>query len=344
MSYEALKAAVDAAQRIVIVQADNPDGDSLGSALALEEILGATGKDIALYCAIDMPDYLKYVPDWSRVSNLLPSQFDLSIIVDTSTQTLFEKDTESFKRLATRPCVVIDHHTASQNDISFADPVIIEPTVSSTCELVYHMAGELGWDVPASAFAPLMMGILGDTQGLSNQLASASTYRVMSELVEKGADRPALEERRREHSKMTEPIYRFKAQLIQQSEFAHDGKIVTVTISNDDIKTYSPHYNPGPLIQPEMLQVEGVRVGIVFKQYDDGRITAMIRCNNGSEIADKLATHFGGGGHGYAAGFKITDGRPFNEVKSECLDKANELLLAINENKDATLQHSDTTN
>lgn len=326
MSYERLKEAVEQAERIVIVQADNPDGDSLGSALALEEILSEAGKHVALYCAIDMPDYLKYLHGWARVSNLLPSQFDLSIIVDTSAQTLFEKDTESFKRLATKPCIVIDHHASSQNDISFASEIIIDAEVSSTCELVYNIAKELGWPIPAESHDAIMMGILGDTQGLSNQLTKPSTYRVMADLVENGANRPALEDKRREHSKMVEPIYRFKAQLIQQTEFAHDGKIAFVSINQADINTYSPHYNPGPLIQPEMLQVENVRIGIVFKRYDDGRITAMIRCNNGSEIADKLAVHFGGGGHGYAAGFKITDGTPFENIKAECLEKAGKLL------------------
>ncbi len=326
MNYKTLDDAIEKAKRIIIVQADNPDGDSLGSALALEEILGASGKNIALYCAIDMPDYLKYLSGWARVTNLLPSQFDLSIIVDTSAQTLFEKDTESFKRLATRPCFVLDHHGATSNDISFATEAIINSDVSSTCELVYKIAKELDWELPKESFDPLMTGILGDTQGLSNQLTAASTYRVMADLVENGANRPALEESRREHSKMADSIYRFKAELIQRTELACDGRAAVVNVTHSDINTHSPHYNPGPLIQPEMLQIQGVKIGIVFKTYDDGKITAMIRCNNGSEIADKVATSFGGGGHGYAAGFKITDGQKYEDVKAACLKKVQELL------------------
>lgn len=326
MSYGVLDEAIGKAERIVIVQADNPDGDSLGSALALEEILGASGKNVALYCAVDMPDYLKYLSGWARVSSLLPSQFDLSIIVDTSAQSLFAKDTESFKRLATRPCFVLDHHGATSNDIAFATEAIIESDVSSTCELVYKIAKNLGWELPAESFDPLMTGILGDTQGLSNQLTVASTYRAMADLVEKGANRPNLEGSRREQSKMTESIYRFKAELIQRTELACEGKAAVVNVTHSDINTHSPHYNPGPLIQPEMLQIQGVRIGIVFKTYDDGKITAMIRCNNGSEIADKVATSFGGGGHGYAAGFKITDGRKYEDIKAACLDRVQELL------------------
>jgi nanoRNase/pAp phosphatase (c-di-AMP/oligoRNAs hydrolase) len=79
-------------------------------------------------------------------------------------------------------------------------------------------------------------------------------------------------------------------------------------------------------VQFDMLQVKDVRLSIVFKQYDDGRITAALRANSGNPVAGKLAEHMGGGGHDYASGFKIQDGRPFNEIKSECLRYATELL------------------
>lgn len=329
MNYQDIQKIIDASKHVLIVQADNPDGDSLGSALALEEILGDMGKQVTMYCAVDMPDYLKYLSGWSRIQHRLPDNFDASIIVDTSTRTLFEKDTGSYQRLGTRPCVVLDHHTSTNNDIAFASVVVNSSDVSSTCELVYLVASELKWPVPKASHDPLMTGILGDTQGLSNQLAKASTYKVMAELIDAGADRPTLEELRRTYSKMPETIYRFKADLITRTEFVCDGKLALVNLNQAEINTHSPLYNPGPLIQPEMLQVEGVEVGIVFKRYDDGKITAMIRCNNGAEIADKIATHFGGGGHGYAAGFKITDGRQFDDVKSECVNITTELLNGL---------------
>src|SRR5690606_41684769 len=69
---------------LLIIQADNPDADSLASALALESILHEMGKEPLLYCGIDMPEYLKYLPGWDRVEREVPSQFDASIIVDRS--------------------------------------------------------------------------------------------------------------------------------------------------------------------------------------------------------------------------------------------------------------------
>src|SRR5689334_16031439 len=86
-----IKQLVEDAQSVVVVQADNPDADSLGSALALKHILGDLGKDVSLYCGVDVPSYLHYLAGWDRVQRDLPKQFDLSIIVDASTYTLFDQ-------------------------------------------------------------------------------------------------------------------------------------------------------------------------------------------------------------------------------------------------------------
>jgi phosphoesterase RecJ-like protein len=328
-----IKKIVDKAQKIVIIQADNPDGDSLGSALALEHILGDLGKEPYLYCAVDMPTYLRYLPGWDRVSNDLPQKFDASIIVDASTMTLFERleKSEQKRWLAAKPCIILDHHATVDNLIPFATTTINDGGRASAGELIYMLAKQLKWPVSVEAQTLLMSSILGDTQGLTNQLASAETYRVMAEFVENGVDRPALEELRREYSKMEPEIYRYKAMLIKRSEFTDDGKVAYVSIPQEEISTYSPLYNPAPLIQTDMLQTKGVSVAVVFKVYGDGKITAAIRCNSAAPIAAKLAEYFGGGGHTYASGFKITSGRKFDEVKGACLKQAEKLLAKIKE-------------
>lgn len=330
---EQIKQIIADAQRIVVLQADNPDADSLGSALALEQILSSAGKQVYMYCGVEIPTYLRYLEGWSRINQELPSQFDASIIVDASTISLFERLEASGQKgwLASKPCIVLDHHEVTDNSISFAKVVVNKPEKSSTGEVLYGLAKSILWPLDAQSGTYIMTAILGDTQGLSNSMTSADTYRVMAELTDLNVDRAELEERRREASKMHPKIYRYKAALIERTEFAIDGQLASVTIPQDELYEYSPLYNPGPLIQTDMLQTEGVKVGIVFKLYDDGRITAMIRCNPGAEIANKIALHFGGGGHGFAAGFKITDGKPFNEVKSECIAYTTELLNNLNQ-------------
>ncbi len=318
------------AKKIVIIQADNPDGDSLGSALALEHILGDMGKEPLLYCAVDSPTYLRYLKGWDRVERQLPTQFDASIIVDASTMTLFEHlDIVKQRQLSAKPCVVLDHHETVDNLVPFATVMINDAKRSSAGELIYAVSKQLDWPVSVAAQECLMTSILGDTQGLSNQLALPETYRIMAEFVENGVDRPALEERRREYSKMPLEIFRYKAKLIDRAEFSSDGKVASVSVPQNEINQYSPLYNPAPLIQTDMLQTTGVWVAIVFKIYDDGHITAAIRCNPAAPVAADLAEHFGGGGHKFAAGFKVTDGRTFEELKKDCLKLAGELLTKV---------------
>lgn len=325
---------ISAADHIVVLQADNPDADSLGSALALEELLEEQGKKVSLYCSVDMPTYLRHIDGWDRVQPDIPAAFSASIIVDASTLTLFEKLQQSGQQgwIATKPCVVLDHHETTDDSITFANAVLNDPSVSSTGELVYIVAKQLQWPVTQRAGSCVMSAILGDTQGLTNNLASAETYRVMAELTELGVSRPVLEEARREFSKMDAKIYTYKATLIQRTEFYADGALALVTVPQAEISEFSPLYNPAPLIQNDMLQTLGVSIAVVLKSYDDGKILCSIRANSTAPIAAKLAEHFGGGGHTYASGFKISSGdKTLDTIKSDCIAFTTELLNRLGE-------------
>lgn len=344
---EQIRQIIEAAHKIVIIQADNPDADSLGSALAMESILGELGKEPYLYCGVDVPSYLHYLAGWDRVQRDLPNQFDASVIVDASTMTLLEKLQESGHMgwVASKPCVVLDHHATVENPITFASVSVIDATRSSAGELIMRLTQQLGWTLPLTAMENITTSILGDTQGLSNQLTSAETYRVMAELTDGGVDRPKLEELRRASTKMPVSIMHYKGELLRRAELTRDNSIATITIPQDEITKFSPLYNPGPLVQGDLLQTEGVLVAIVFKTYDDGKITGAIRCNAGAAVAADLASSLGGGGHAYASGFKITSGKPFNEVKSECLRTAADLLDKLNLDKpNETIQYAYSTN
>ena len=112
--------------KICIIQAENPDGDSLGSAIALDYLL--TDKEISLYCPVDIPKYLRYFKDWSRVTNEFDFKADGYIIVDTAAQILLSKlldDTAIRNRLYSAPVLVIDHHE-TPDDIEFPHESIIE--------------------------------------------------------------------------------------------------------------------------------------------------------------------------------------------------------------------------
>ena len=323
---EQLKKMVENAQKIVIVQADNPDADSLASSLALEEIFGAMAKTVYLYCGVDMPSYLSYIPGADRVSTELPKQFELSVIVDTSSDSLLEQLDKTGTKgwLAAKPAVVIDHH-ATEPTISFADLVITNKAVA-TAEILYELAAQLNWPLNKQAKELITIAILSDSLGLTSEATTARSIHIIGELVDGGVVMAELENARRESFRREPELIPYKGQLLQRVEFLVSGRVAAVTIPQEEIDQYSPLYNPPMLVMDDMRLAKGVEIVVAFKTYKDGKVTGKIRCNYGVGIADKLAEHFGGGGHSYAAGFKIQDGREYDEIKREFIKIASQLL------------------
>jgi len=312
--------------KIVVIQADNPDADSLASALALEHLLGDMGKEVILYCGVDLPSYLMYLPGADRVVREIPSSFDCSIIVDTSSDLLLEQlgKTQAKQWLAAKPAIVIDHHK-TEATISFAKVLYVRPAVA-TAELIYEIANELDWKISNEARELITIGILSDSLGLTSEATSARTVYIIAELVENGVSLAKLENARRSTQRRASELIHYKGRLLQRVEFHFDERIATVFIPWEEIEKYSPLYNPPMLVLDDMRLALNTEVAIAFKLYPDGRITAKIRCNYGHAIADKLAEHFGGGGHPYASGFKILDGRSYEEVKRQTIEVAQRLL------------------
>lgn len=317
---------IDSATKIVVVQADNPDVDSLASSLALEAILEGKAKKVFLYCGVDLPAYLHYLPGWGRVSRDMPKQFDASIIVDTSSDSLLEQLSKSGAKawLAAKPSIILDHHTTNAT-IGFASAICSYPAVA-TAEIIYELAASFKWQLDKETKELLAMGILSDSLGLMSQSTTARSIHIIGELVEGGVNLAELESLRRETLRRDSELIHYKGRLLQRVEFHGDNRIAIVSIPWEEIEKYSPSYNPSMLVIDDMRLARGTDMAIAFKLYRDGKVTAKIRCNYGFGVADKLAEHFGGGGHPLASGFKITDGRAYDEIKNEAIKVANKLL------------------
>lgn len=308
-------------QRICVIQAENPDGDSLGSALALEAAL--VGREISLYCPVDIPKYMRYFEGWSRVTTDFDYKADGYIIVDTAATVLLSKlldDAVIANCLRSKPVFVIDHHETAP-DLEFEYESIIEPC-SSCCSVLYRIFDEQNFQIDALCAEALVYGILSDTLGLTTPSTVADDYRICADLMEKGAKIAEMEERRRDFSKKSIRILDYKADLIKRVEYHLDNRLATVLIPFDDIQEFSDEYNPNVLIQEELRMVEGVDISVAIKTYPDGKLTGKIRSNK--PIADQLAGYFGGGGHPYAAGFRIYES--YEQTIRELVDACSKLL------------------
>ena len=322
------------ANKILVVQADNPDGDSLGSALALEQILHEMGKEPILFCGIDIPSYLHHMNGWDRVERSIEQDFDLSIIVDTSSISLLDslEKSKQIEFLKKKPCIVLDHH-ATEISIPFAT-VACNKIAVATGEVIYEIAKDLDWPLNALAKERLASSILSDSLGLMTEGTTARSIYIIAELVEHGVSLASLEDARRDLMRKTPELLSYKGQLLQRVEFHKNNQIATITIPWEEIEKYSHQYNPSMLVIDDMRLVEGTDLAIAFKIYKDGKITAKIRSNFGITIAGELAERFGGGGHSYASGFKIeaSQHKLLEELKIECIEVALDLLKKVKEN------------
>ncbi len=326
--YKKFTEFLEGKKRICIIQAENPDGDSLGSAIALDYILDKT--ENYLYCPVDIPKYLRYFKDWSRVEIDFDYKADGYIIVDTASSVLISKlldDTAIRNCLYNKPVLVLDHHE-TEDDLDFPHDSIIEP-LPACADLIYKIAKANNLPINTEAAEVLYSAISSDTLGLVSASVTADTMRTMAELIDLGANPAKLDEERREFMKKSQRILNYKADLIKRVDYSLDGQLATIHIPFEEIQEYSDEYNPNVLILEELRLVEGVIVAIAVKTYPDGKVTGKIRSSK--PIAEQIAGYFGGGGHPYAAGFRTYD-TTYEDVVADVVGIMPELLAKCEEN------------
>lgn len=321
--YDAATQMINDARKVIVIQAENPDGDSIGSSIALEEILGDMGKEVVLYCPVDVPKYLRYIQGWDRIVTDFDTNADLAIIVDTAADVLLSKvlDTPGARHfLETHPVLVIDHHTTESN-LSFPHTMLSGDAVA-TSQVIYELATKNEWTINQQAAECMLVAIMSDSLGLTTQAVAEDTYLTVAGLHKHGARNYVIEERRREFMKKPQEILSYKGELIGRIEYFLDGKLALVHIPWEDIQKYSDQYNPSVLVLDEMRLVEGVQVGIAIKTYPDGKLTGKLRSN--IPISETIAGYFGGGGHQYASGFRVYE--EYDKIVRELIDATDKAL------------------
>jgi phosphoesterase RecJ-like protein len=321
--YDKAKELIDSAQKIIIIQAENPDGDSLGSALALEEILSDIGKDVILYCPVEVPKYMRYIKGWDKVVNEFNTNADLAIIVDTMADVLLTKVFEvpgARHYLETNEVLVVDHHV-TDSSLNFNHTSVTKEAVA-TGEVIYELVTHASWQINQQAAENLLIAIMSDSLGLTVKGVTSNTFFIAGKLTELGASNSEIEKRRREYMKKSAEILKYKGALLERIEYFLGGKLALVQITWEEIQQYSDKYNPSILVLDEMRLVEGVEVGIAIKTYPDGKLTGKIRSN--LPISETIAGFFGGGGHEYAAGFRVYES--IDTIIPELLDAVDKTI------------------
>ena len=190
-----LKSQLQISKKIIVIPHKNPDGDAIGSCVALNELLKSLGHKSLIISPNNFPDFLKwmdvdneikiYEDDNKLLSNeILNSDIiftlDFNALSRIGPMGDFVKESKAFK-------VMIDHH---QNPENYAKYIYSDVNMSSTCEMVYHFISELSLEdkVTSKIASALYTGIMTDTGSFKFPLTTDLTHKVVSELIKKGAN------------------------------------------------------------------------------------------------------------------------------------------------------------
>lgn len=332
--FEQLASLINPSRKIVVIVANNPDADALGSALALEDIFTALEKQVQLYCRSEIPAYLRFLDGWERFSGDFAPDCDLAVMVDNSAKKLLGDEADIgtvLGWLRRKPLIILDHH-ASESDIDFASLIINWPQMAATGQLIYEIAKNLNWPLSERAATYLAASILSDSLGFTSQsmIGNAGPLRVVADLVEAGVNLHELARKRLRWQEISPELVAYRGELLGRIRFYEKNRLAVLAVEYAEIRKLGSLFNP-TVVLDEMRSVEGVKASLGFKKYEQGgrlfRVTLRIRCHRGCQIAKKLAETFGGGGHPYAAGAKWESTElDFAKIEADVLKTAGELL------------------
>lgn len=315
MTLDSIKEVIKEANNIVVFTHENPDGDAVGSSLAVYLVLKQMGKDVDLVIP-NFPKTYKFLPSSDNVL-LEPKleKYDLAIALDCADIKRLDDPTETFLKCETR--VNIDHHTSNGmfGDLNFVDPVAPACSQIITTILEYFKI-----DIDKDVATCLITGIITDTGGFRYEGVTTETFEIASNFLEKGVKISKIY--KDSLSNISKEKFEARKLATNRTEFLEDGKIAYTYITKEDMEKLNVIRSDLDGIVENGRDVEGVEVSVFLYETDKG-FKASLRSNNYVNVSD-ICLLFNGGGHVRAAGCTIASS--LEEAKTKIIKEVKRVL------------------
>lgn len=286
----------------LVVTHVQPDGDAVSSLLATGLLLEALGKTGTLAIADRIPGKLAYLAGSGRIRTAREGEpperlFDRVIAVDCADESRMGAATAWFASGAR--LLNIDHHPTNDG---FGDVPLIRTDASATAEILYELISAMGVPWNKAMAECIYTGILTDTGGFRYSNTTPAALRIASEMMERGADGHGIAER------LLERVAPAHIQLLKRAlatlSFAAENRISWMTVTRADMaETEAKNEDLEGLVNVPR-NIEGVEVGVLFKEVDADKVKVSLRSAGGVDVA-AFAKSLGGGGHVRAAGITL---------------------------------------
>ena len=298
------------AQRFLLVTHENPDGDALGSLVAMQEVLGRMGKDSLMFMAADeFP--LPYEYRFFRLDGLVsvePDDLAERTIVFLDCGNIDRNPADVVKREKAH-ILNIDHH---HDNTRFGTVNYVVPEASCTAEIVWDLMRELGVAPTISIAEALYVGLVTDTGRFMYENTGTRAHVMAAELIDAGVDVHEI------YRRLYEGIPYGKLELLARAlanvERYDGGRLTLTHLSADDYRDTGAEENYSEGVVDHLRSVEGTAVAALVRdllgQGDQVRRKVSLRATDGRVDVSRIARAKGGGGHRQAAGFSTDEPWP----------------------------------
>jgi phosphoesterase RecJ-like protein len=299
MMIERINEEIAQNRTFLITTHENPDGDAVGSTLALASYLRGLGKEVTLYYRDALPDIYAFLPLADTVLNAIPEgNYDICFVLDVGEFSRAGKELASFRGIG--KFINIDHHLHCDH---FGAINLIDSEACATGALVYRMIRAAGHEIDYAIALCIYTAVITDTGSFRYSNANPEAFTIAGEMVALGVNAWYVAEKLYE----CQPRQRLAllALVLATLEVSPrgDGASVTVTLDMYEKSGATPELTDGFVNYPRSIR--GVEVAVFFREIEPGLFKVGFRSKGTVDVA-ALATAFAGGGHHNAAGCTIT--------------------------------------
>ena len=321
---EEVVAELRAADKLLLTTHENPDGDALGSLLAMDAILKQLGKDTLMYMSPDefpLPWEYRGLHFEGLIGQAPPDVAERTIVfLDCGN---IDRMPVDFLQVDGLHILNIDHH---HDNTRFGTVNLVCASASSTAEMVWRLSKELHAEVTPEIAKALYVGLVTDTGRFMYENTTPVAHEMAAELIAAGVEPHTV------YRELYEDLPFRRLQLLQRalaSVERHDDSSITVAhLTKQDYEETGALETDSEGVVDHMRAVEGTRVAVLVRELlaDDreGMRKVSLRATDGSVDVSRIARSFGGGGHPQAAGFSTA--APYRELVDQLRAQVREQL------------------
>jgi bifunctional oligoribonuclease and PAP phosphatase NrnA len=290
---------INKSEKIFLTMHEGPDGDDLGSVLAMRSFLLNIGKKPTAVIKGEVPDNLTFMPGHEFVEQEFPKNFDFDLVITFGCNKI---ERTGFKELAEikAPLINFDHHP---DNTEFGKVNVVDPSTAAVAELVYYFLDFSEAEITKDMATCMLTGIFTDTGGFKHSNTSAEALEVAAHLLKKGAriDKIALQTM----GKKRPSAIRAWAKGLENARFDTEKKMVFSVMTEDDLKEIGATNDDLEGFVELLNNMPQAKFALLLHQ--DGEVVrGSLRSEPHKKVdVSKIAKSFGGGGHKLASGFKI---------------------------------------